>query len=92
VLRGNVFDARRQLEVSAMKHIVHLVCILPPLVGSTDIAEAFVHSVPPLSGPGSVFHGNEVTPEQKSCRHLKSYNPDTKTFIGRDGKRDSCAP
>jgi BA14K-like protein len=27
-----------------------------------------------------------------SCMHLKSYNPDTKTFIGSNGKQHPCVP
>jgi len=26
------------------------------------------------------------------CKHLNSYNPDTKTFIGSNGKRQPCVP
>lgn len=26
------------------------------------------------------------------CKHLRSYNPDTKTFIGSNGKRQPCVP
>jgi hypothetical protein len=26
------------------------------------------------------------------CMHLKSYNPDTKTFIGSNGKQQPCVP
>ena len=27
-----------------------------------------------------------------SCEHLRSYNPNTKTFIGSNGKRQPCVP
>jgi hypothetical protein len=27
-----------------------------------------------------------------SCMHLKSYNPETKTFIGSNGKQHPCVP
>jgi len=27
-----------------------------------------------------------------SCEHLNSYNPRTRTFTGRDGKRHPCVP
>jgi hypothetical protein len=50
-----------------MKHILLLVSIALPLICGADIAMAFVPGLPPLSGPGSVFHGNpEVAPKQKS--------------------------
>ena len=42
-----------------MKHILRVVSIALPLVCVTDFAMAFAPGVPPLSGPGSVFHGTE---------------------------------
>jgi BA14K-like protein len=27
-----------------------------------------------------------------SCKHLRSYNPTTRTFIGSDGRRHPCVP
>ena len=27
-----------------------------------------------------------------SCKHLRSYNPSTRTFIGSNGKRQPCVP
>ena len=45
-----------------MKHILYVASIVLPLVCGANIAMAFVPGVPPASGPGSVFHGNEEAP------------------------------
>ena len=39
-----------------------------------------------------IYAGTHHFGKYPSCTHLRSYNPDTKTFIGRDGKRHSCTP
>jgi len=50
-----------------MKRILLFVSIALPLICGADIAMAIIPGLPPLSGPGSVFHGNpEVAPTQKS--------------------------
>jgi hypothetical protein len=52
---------------ATMKLILLLVSIALPLICGAGTAMAFVPGVPPLSGPGSVFHGDpEVAPKQKS--------------------------
>ena len=54
-----------------MKHILYVASIVLPLVYGASIAMAFVPGVPPASGPGSVYHGNEeaapLAPLQKSA-------------------------
>ena len=61
-----------------MKHILYVASIVLPLVCGASIAMAFVPGVPPASGPGSVYHGNEeaapLTPLQKS---IPSQTPKT---------------
>jgi hypothetical protein len=37
-----------------------------------------------------VYGGTHHFGKYPSCMHLRSYSPDTKTFIGRDEKRHSC--
>ena len=53
-----------------MKYILYVASIVLPLVCGANIAMAFVPGVPPASGPGSVYHGNEeaapLAPVQKS--------------------------
>jgi hypothetical protein len=39
-----------------------------------------------------VYAGTHHFGKYPSCMHLRSYSPDTKTFIGRDEKRHSCIP
>ena len=66
-----------------MKHILYVASIVLPLVCGANIAMAFVPGVPPASGPGSVFHGNEEAapiapvqkPTQKSKPSQKSQKP-----------------
>jgi hypothetical protein len=60
-----------------MKHILLLVSIALPLVCVEGAAMAFAPGVPPLSGPGSVFHGNPAYdgPTQKSQSTQKSKKP-----------------
>jgi hypothetical protein len=51
----------------AMKHILRVASIALAFLCAADFAMAFTPGVPPLSGPGSVFYGNdEAAPKQKS--------------------------
>jgi hypothetical protein len=61
-----------------MKHIHPLVFIAFAVFYATGTATAFTPGVPPHSGPGSVFHGNEEAapirepaPKQKSIPKQK---------------------
>jgi hypothetical protein len=50
-----------------MKHILRVVSIALAFFCTAGFATAFMPGVPPVSGPGSVFHGNEeAAPVQKS--------------------------
>jgi BA14K-like protein len=39
-----------------------------------------------------VVSGTQQFGRYPSCKHLRSYNPKTRTFIGRDGKQHPCVP
>jgi hypothetical protein len=58
-----------------MKYILYVASFVLPLVCGASIAMAFTPGVPPISGPGSVYHGNE---EAAPLAEIKS-KPDTKT-------------
>ena len=59
-----------------MKHILTSLAIALPLIYGADIAMALTPGMPPLTGPGSVFHGNEeVAPPQKPRPKHKSRTP-----------------
>jgi hypothetical protein len=50
-----------------MKHILRVVSIALAFFCAADFAMAFLPGVPPASGPGCVFYGNEeAAPTQKS--------------------------
>jgi len=50
-----------------MKHIFRVASTALALLCTTGFAMAFIPGVPPASGPGSVFHGNEeAAPIKKS--------------------------
>jgi hypothetical protein len=56
-----------------MKHIFRVVGVALAFLCAADFAMAFVPGVPPLSGPGSVFHGTERdTPTQAHPKKHKS--------------------
>jgi hypothetical protein len=56
-----------------MKHIPRLVFAAGALFYAMGSATAFTPGVPPLSGPGSVFHGNEeAAPMQEAAPKKKS--------------------
>jgi hypothetical protein len=60
-----------------MKHILHLACIVPPIVCGTETAMALTPGLPPASGPGSLFYGqpemggDPAGPTQKFQRKQK---------------------
>ena len=56
---------------SNMKLHLQAVAVALPLVCGASISQAFVPGVPPLSGPGSVFHTPEVAPRMPTQK-LKS--------------------
>ena len=49
-----------------MKHIFRVVGVALAFLCAADFAMAFTPGVPPLSGPGSVFHGTERDPATQS--------------------------
>jgi hypothetical protein len=49
-----------------MKHIFRVVGVALAFLYAADFAMAFAPGVPPLSGPGSVFHGTERDPAPQS--------------------------
>ena len=56
-----------------MKHILRIVSIAVSLVCAPEFAMAFLPGVPPHSGPGSVFEGNDkAAPTQSQPKKQKS--------------------
>jgi hypothetical protein len=56
-----------------MKHILCVVGVALAFLYAADFAMAFTPGVPPLSGPGSVFHGTERdSPTQSHPKKHKS--------------------
>jgi hypothetical protein len=63
------------------------VSAIPINAASIDAAAGANSSVINVATGGAHHFGR-----YPSCTHLKSYNPETKTFIGSNGKRQPCVP
>jgi hypothetical protein len=67
------------------------------LIGVTGVSAipmnaASVNAVAGADSPIMKARGAQPFGKWPSCEHLRSYNPDTKTFIGSNGKRHPCVP
>ena len=58
-----------------MKHILYVASFVVPLVCGANIAMAFIPGVPPTSGPGSVYHGNEEAAPLTLQKSIPSQTP-----------------
>jgi len=61
-------------------------------VSAIPMNAASVNAAAGADSPISKARGGQPFGKWPSCKHLRSYNPHTRTFIGSDGRRQPCVP